>query len=125
MDKWTFGWDDRILAGWSSDTFDAKEEAIAAGMIEARKDGRISFFVGRVVDVGLPVIDARLVLDQLGEQMYDEFETYAEDYLVDVPGEQVKELEDGLNKVFKEWAEKYGHVPNWETIVDEERIEVK
>jgi len=94
-------------------------------MIEARKEGKSSFFVGRVVDVGLPTIDARLVLDQLGEQMYGEFDSLAEEYLCNVPDEQVKELEKWLNAAFKMWAEKYGHVPDWQEIADQERIEVE
>lgn len=120
--QWTWSFEEDSL--WYNDAFDTKEEAITDGKECAKDEEKDCIYIGQIKLVGLPVIDAETILEQLGEQVYDEVGEVAEDYLINVPKEAVQELEEALNKVFEEWATKHKQYPSFYTLHNIERISV-
>ena len=66
--------------------------------------GTCEFFKPSLSSSGWDIIEA--IVNQADDEGYSE---WSDNYLSDVPGWQVKELEDGLEKVFQEWIHQYNH----------------
>lgn len=116
--KWCYGFNEEEFQG----VFDTREEAIN----EAKDyiDDESTVFLGRIkeVDVRLP---AWILLDKLGEIVYDQTGDYAAGYLSDVKQEHEDELDKELNKVLLSWMKKHGYEPWFYSVDDVEEVEVK
>lgn len=111
---------------WSPDAegYATKEEAIKDGMMMTKENKLKSFRIGRKVDATIPHAYADNFIDKMAEQLYANVGEFAEDYLNDVSDEDEKELEEQLNKVFKEWSIKHNYLPNCFNIYDDEVIQL-
>lgn len=126
--QWTWEYSDNNDT-WTKGTFDTKEECIAEAMAEIKANDEEEilngFYLGRCETVGLPTIDADSLLEQLSNDVYDEVGEVAEDYLTDVPVEAINELEESLNKVFEEWADKHKMHPTFYKVTDIQFISIE
>jgi hypothetical protein len=109
---------------FGSDSYKTKEEAIAAGIEQAKEEGLECFWVGLATLATLPTISASDLLENLGESMYDDYGECSEDYLAHVEEKHEEELEEQLNAVFQAWSEKYDYTPEFWSVGSIERIEV-
>lgn len=85
--------------------------------------------IGDIVYVGkkeqfFPHIDASTVLENIGEQAYDEVGEAAESYLTNVKKEHEEYLEAALNSVLNKWLKKYKHNPYFFKVVKVKSFEV-
>lgn len=66
--------------------------------------GTCEFFEPSLTGSGWDIIES--VIQQADNEGFGE---WTDDYLSDIPEEQMKELEEGLEKVFQSWIVKYNH----------------
>jgi len=90
--------------------YDSIEEALKDAKKDAKlfSDHPIYCFVGEQIEFK-PKIDADMIFDQLKDSADDFAYEYAEDYLTGISAEVKKQLEESLQKVFDEWAERTGN----------------
>jgi len=100
---------------WSHVSHKTKEEAVAEGESEAKIYNIKKFFVGQVKKVELPTISAMCLLEDLREELMEEFGEAAE-YALWANEEQEEELEERLNQVLSEWADKHSLNPELFTV---------
>lgn len=137
---------------WSASRYyDTKQEAIDAGrsVINAMSQGVVSvdvydesheimgegymvkdtlpetFVVGQMVSDYFPWINPECVIEGIGNEAYDEFGEYAEDYLLRLPDEEVSELGDKLNEALVDWIKKYNNEPDFVKMQNVEIVKVR
>lgn len=114
--------------------FDSKEKATEYGkknyteMIKSYGDSiqlenDKYFSVGQVEHV-YPHIDAERIIDDAGENIYDQCGEVADDYLMNVNEKDIEELEEKLNDVFSDWLKKTNNQPTFYQIANTEDIGV-
>lgn len=103
---------------------ESRDEAIREGSEYAEED-QYYIYTGRIVNPNLS-IDVDWILERLGDLAYDLTGGASSDYgfLDGVTAEEEKELEIKLNKVLKEWLDKY-HMVNFYTVDKISRHEIK
>ena len=118
------------VASLNGEDYDNVEYENKLGAIErlfelAEEDGE-DYNYGYVAQVKLyePSVDIDCLLEKVSDDVYHECPEYADDYLVSVPDEQLKELEKAFNKVLGEWIKKYNHEPNFFHIKNAEKIDM-
>lgn len=108
---------------WEYDTFinmlDANR-AVRELMNEQEEEYEYAY-VGEKEDY-LPVIDAEKVIERLSEDSYNDSPDYGDNYLVDLPPQDIillqKYLDDALNK----WIDKTGNKPNHYNVNNKYRV---
>ncbi len=136
--KWVISFDDDNWSAASEfESFDSKEELIAFIDTSGEKQfydfyldekgeepseaKEIGYYIGQV-EAYVPHICAGTVIDNIGEQAYDETCGYTDDYLNNVTDEQERDLEDELNTVLAKWLEKHNLQPTFFNVVNIEKI---
>ena len=119
---WTYEKCGNEIWNTAGEFYYTKEDAIAAGKIFAESEGLTTFEVGEKLEITMPGIDTDSVLEHIAESVYDEVGEVAEDYLNDVKNEHQLELEEKLNEVLFNWADKYGYHPKSWKIVNIETV---
>jgi hypothetical protein len=119
--KWCYSFNEENYEG----DFETKEQAIAEAIYYYKDDERDQDFiwVGQTKNISLGVNVDRIIED-LGEEAYDEVGEYAEDYLTDVTLSHQKVLEERLNEVLVTWMKEFKYEPNFWTVTNVEKIEV-
>lgn len=70
-----------------------------------------------------PKISATSVLEQLENEIFNEFGEIAEDFEFD--NKNIEELENGLNECFQQWLKKTNQKPQFYDVYDVERVYIK
>lgn len=102
------------------------EEALKDAKKDAtfRDDKPTHCFIGEQVEFQ-PKIDADMIIDQLKDSADDFAYEYADDYLVGISEETKKQLEESMQKVFEEWAEKTANKPEFFQIEDSKKYSLE
>lgn len=102
------------------DYFNSIEECIKS----AKEDEHEVWFiyVGKVKWYE-PKISATSVLEQLENEIFNEFGEIAEDFEFD--NKNIEELENGLNECFQQWLKKTNQKPQFYDVYDVERVYIK
>lgn len=127
MDKtkyWSFAIDDEEF--YTPTLYMRKEDAINAGMEDARDVDGKTIFVGQVnvykPDVARNVND---LIEILQDDAFCDAGEFAEGYLDDVSHADAQELGDMLQDAFNKWLHKHpGYKPHFFTITDSEAYQV-
>lgn len=109
--KWCYVYDtDDGVDGNLSDVFDSFDEALNAAVID------LELGVGDTGWIGhpryyIPIVDAEEVLCQVAHDAMMETDNWSTDYeyLQNVSGEHLAELEQQLTDVYRKWESKYGY----------------
>ncbi len=110
QDKWVVSYDDEIFL--TNYFFDTVDEAIEFG--KAEYDNLDGFYIGQVFEEPVNTdIEAMSILEVIAEDVYEQFGEVAQDYLMNVKGEHVVELENALNNVIKHWMDYYNYNPSY------------
>lgn len=120
--KWCYSFNEENYEG----DFDTKEQAIAEAIWYYKEDDDIDqdiIWVGQTKAISLGVNVDRIIED-LGEEAYDQSGEYAEDYLTDVKKSHQRILEERLNNVLYSWMKEFKYEPNFYTVENVEEIEV-
>ena len=116
---------EKIYFGYSYDNerywgrFESEEEALKEavdGLDDGKVDPDTKIYIGELVCDYVPRIDTDKLLEDLNYDAYDKCGECAEDYLEDVIREDFLELDEKLNKVFAEWLEKHGYLPDFASV---------
>jgi hypothetical protein len=119
--KWCYSFNEENFEG----DFDTKEQAIDEAIWYYKDDEKDQDFiwVGQIKPVSVGVnIDS--LLEQLGEEAYEEAGEYAEDYLTNVTLSHQKILEQRLNNVLVAWMKEFNYEPNFWTVENVKKIDV-
>jgi hypothetical protein len=119
--KWCYSFNEENFEG----DFDTKEQAIDEAIWYYKDDEKDQDFiwVGQIKPVSVGVnIDS--LLEQLGEEAYEEAGEYAEDYLTNVTLSHQKILEQRLNNVLVAWMKEYNYEPNFWAVENVKKIDV-
>lgn len=116
-DLWLYSENEENFYG---ETFYTKESAIEAAL-EDENIGEV-FYVGKQSQVNISGVNVSTILEDVAENTAQGFDGFGDDYLEDVKGEHMRELEDALDEVLFKWIEKYNYKPDWYEIVDIEMI---
>jgi hypothetical protein len=117
--KWCYSFNEENFEG----DFRTKAEAIAEAeyYVYEADDDRDFIYVGQTKEV-IVSINTNWLLDQLGEQAYEQAGEYAEDYLYDVSREHESILEERLNDVLYAWMEEFNYKPNFWTVENVQKV---
>jgi hypothetical protein len=102
------------------DGFKSIAEAINAA--NADDPDATEVYVGKI-ERYYPHIDGDNIIERLQEGAIDDNE-YADDWLDDVSGVEVNELEKKLNEVLQSWLKDHGHEPTFFSIVNEHKYHI-
>lgn len=116
---------DNDIWDFDYDGYESKEEAIKDGIRFAKEEGYKCFRVGKSIPCSMARIYADTIIENAGEQLYDEVGEVSETYLEGVTVEQENELEEALNEVFYQWHKKHELFPTCYKIEDGEFVEVE
>lgn len=112
--KYVYGFDDYCFTG---EEYDTPEEALAAAQEEEKEslpdETHTVVYIGTVGEKWKPEIDGERIVDMLHDDAYDFGGEIAENYLQEVPTEEIDELTKVLTKAFNEWAAKHGYKPGF------------
>jgi hypothetical protein len=117
MIEWSYSFNGENFEG----RFATKEDAISEAKGNIGEDDGSTIFIGQIEEVSLGV-PIEWLLDQLGEQAYEQAGEYAQDYMVYVKKEHQSELEKQLNDVLESWIKKHNYTPNFWSVVSVEEI---
>lgn len=112
MKKYAWNFDDN---GDFHDEFDTVEEALEAAHEYDPECEDV--FVGEIAPY-TPHICGGRTIDRLQEAAVYEYGDFADEWMTDVTQEEEKDLSDMLTAAFVEWAKKYGHMPNFESVIN-------
>jgi hypothetical protein len=119
--KWCYSFNEENYEG----DFDTKEQAIEEAIWYYKDDEKDQDFiwVGQTKDVSIGVnVDS--LLEQLGEEAYDQVGEYAEDFLTNVTLNHQKILEQRLNNVLVAWMKEFNYETNFWTVENVQKINV-
>jgi hypothetical protein len=116
----------------SEGEFDTKEEAIKEGreyfkfMQQEYGDYEdvTQFSVGQIIHYH-PTIEVYGLIEQVGEEAYEEVGEVAENYLTRVPHEEANLLSDKINEVFSQWMKETNNLPNFWMIRNTEDVSIE
>lgn len=119
--KWCYSFNEENFEG----DFETKEEAIAEAIWYYKDDEKDQDFIwiGQTKAISLGVNVDRIIED-LGEEAYDQAGEYAEDYLTKVASSHQKVLEERLNEVLVAWMKEFKYEPNFWTVTNIRKIDV-
>lgn len=111
--KWCFGEDSENFRG----EYDTRDEAIKEG----KKEVDEALTVGKMYR---PIVstDVEIIIEDIQENMCDEYGDAADGYLNDITGIQKQELEQEFDKVLDTWIKKYKFQPDFYGVKDIEYI---
>jgi hypothetical protein len=119
--KWCYSFNGENFEG----DFDTEEQAIAEAIWYYKDDEKDQDFIWvgqtQAISVGVNVDS---LLENLGEEAYEQAGEYAEDYLTNVKIEHQKVLEEKLNSVLATWMKEFKYEPNFWTVKNVEKIDV-
>jgi hypothetical protein len=119
--KWCYSFNEENFEG----EFDTKEQAVAEAIWYYKDDEKDQDFiwVGQTKPISSGVnVDS--IIEQLGEEAYDQAGEYAEDYLTNVTLNHQRVLEERLNEVLLAWMKEYNYEPNFWTVENIEKVDV-
>ena len=118
--QWSYSLDEETC--WA--TYDTKEEAIAAGIEDAKTEGYSAVYVGKC-EFYYPEIDEDHLLDVIRQRAYEsEFGEYSDGWLENTTIEEGRALGRMLNDAFHEWLRQTGNVPKFYICYASEEVEV-
>lgn len=97
-----------------AELFKDAEESIGKENLKAGA----AIHVGIVEKIDVPEIDVDSLLEDVYQDVINEYDNIAIDYLTDVTKEHKDELSKELNSVFKNWAKKYRYEPDFYIVKD-------
>jgi hypothetical protein len=123
--KWTYSLSDEIFT--SGEYFETKEQAIEGGKADLTWEGKCpTFYVGQVESVDFALyVDPDGVLENIAQSVYDEVGEVAEDYLNHIDKQHLEALEEDLNKVVRQWMDKFGYNPTFFKVVNIETVKTQ
>ena len=119
--KWCYSFNEENYEG----DFETKEQAIEEA-IWYYKDDELDqdfIYVGQTKAIILGVNVDRIIED-VGENAYDQAGEYAEDYLSNVTVQDGSILEERLNNVLLAWMKEFKYEPKFWTVENVESVEV-
>ena len=105
MDNKKYAWSFEENSLQYSGSYSSIEECIEVVRKQNYENKKV-VFIGEHAKYGTS-IDAEMILDDINSNAYDTLGEIAEDYLVNIPNGQLKELENGLDEFYQEWLKKY------------------
>lgn len=119
--KWCYSFNEENFEG----DFETKEQAIAEAIWYYKDDNldQDFIYVGQTKEISLGVNVDRIIED-IGDNAYDQAGEYAEDYLTNVTVQHGRILEERLNDVLVAWMKEFKYEPNFWTVANVEKIEV-
>ena len=113
--KYVYSFSDDVFLGCSK--FETLEEALEAAREEAKLMPEHEYvYIGVAGDIWKPTIDGDGIIEMLQEMADDEVGDVAEEYLANVPDEDVAKLTEALTKAFNKWAAENGYLPTFYTV---------
>lgn len=113
--KYLYSFSDDDWLGCSQ--YDTQEEALAAAREESKLIREREYvYIGIAGDIWQPTIDGDGIIEMLQEMADDEAGDVAEEYLANVPDEDVAKLTEALTEAFNKWAAENGYVPTFFTV---------
>ena len=101
--------------------FTVPARAVKEAAAELKADGikNATFYVGLFHNGPCPTFDASVLIEslQIQAQGWEYGGEYAEGWLDDVTNEDLCELENLLDKVFKKWMHQHGYNPTWRQLI--------
>jgi hypothetical protein len=119
--KWCYSYNEENFEG----DFDTKEQAIEEAMYYY-KDYELDqdyIWVGQTKPVSVGV-NTDSILEQLGEEAYEQAGEYADDYLSNVTLNHMKILEQRLNDVLGSWMKEFNYEPNFWAVENIQKVDV-
>lgn len=123
---WTYYLNDE--SGFVPFQYPSKEDALKAAMEDAEIEGAERVFIGRINEY-IPTVDAESVTNQIqsdGADAAAESDTsWPFEYLADVDGDDLYELEEMLTEAYRKWEDKHPeYKPDFYTVTDIEEFQV-
>lgn len=123
---WTYSLNEE--SGFGLSQYASKEDALKAAMEDAEIEGAERVFIGRINEY-IPTVDAESVTNQIqsdGADAAAESDTsWPFEYLADVDGNDLYELEEMLSIAYREWEDKHPeYKPEVYMITDVEEFQV-
>lgn len=120
--KWCYSFNEEHF----EETFETKEEAIEEALWYYKDDKLDQDFiwVGQTKSIRLGV-DTYQIIEGLQEEAYEQAGEVAENFLHNIKPDDMKELEESLNKALFAWMDKFKHNPRFYTVENIEKIEVE
>lgn len=123
---WTYSLNDESFL--ISFEYASKGQAINAAMEDAEIEGAERVFIGRINEY-IPTVDAESVTNQIqsdGADAAAESDTsWPFEYLADVDGNDLYELEEMLSIAYRKWEDKHPeYKPDFYTVTDIEEFQV-
>ena len=123
---WTYSLNDE--SSFAPFQYPSKEDALKAAMEDAEIEGAERVFIGRINEY-IPTVDAESVTNQIqsdGADAAAESDTsWPFEYLADVDGDDLYELEEMLTEAYRKWEDKhYEYKPDFYTVTDIEEFQV-
>lgn len=110
--KWAWSTDEERFAG---DVFDTRDEAIADAVRELNPGER--FWTGQYADIRWSV-HARHILEDVGEQAFNEAGEASEDWPADYSRAEEGELSARLTETLRKWFEEKNDRPHFWRVAD-------
>jgi hypothetical protein len=127
-DNFTYSFDGEIFIG----NCYTKQDAVNEAKTEMRESEALhvgsGFYVGKVKDVEIPLVDAEMVIEQIQTDTFEQNKIQDDiptNYLVNLPDDRIDELQQKLTKVFNEWAKKFEYYPDFHSVIDIEKYELR
>jgi hypothetical protein len=118
--KWCYSYNGENFEG----DFVTKEDAVEeASCYINSKDDREYIYIGNPKEISIGVnVDA--ILENIGEDAYEQAGEYAVDYLRDVTIKHGQILEERLNEVLYNWMDEYNYKPYFWKVENVEKIKI-
>ena len=120
MDKKQYGWSFSEDSGFDG-YYDTLEECFKEAR-ESNEDNKMIVFIGEKTEWESS-IDGIETIEQMQVDADNELGEIAENFLVNVSREQIKELEDVLNKAYHEWLTKHNFKLDYITEIKKYNLE--
>lgn len=123
---WTYSLNDE--SGFGLSQYASKEDALKAAMEDAEIEESDRVYIGQI-NVYMPTVDAESVTNQIqsdGADAAAESDTsWPFEYLADVDGDDLYELEEMLTEAYRKWEDKHPeYKPDFYTVTDVEEFQV-
>ncbi|MET3508270.1 hypothetical protein [Halalkalibacter oceani] len=115
--KWCYSFNEENFEG----DFDTRDDAIGEGLYYYEEDNQSELYVGQAQEVSLGV-NIDFIVEQLGEDAYEQCGEVAEDYLCNVKSEHREILEDKMNDVLQKWMDEFKYNPTFYTVGNVEKV---
>jgi hypothetical protein len=119
--KWCYSFNEEDFEG----DFETKEDAIGEAIYYYKdcEEDQDFIWIGQAKEISFGV-DVDTIIENLGEDAYDQVGEYAKDYLYDVTTSHQAILEERLNEVLVTWMKEFKYEPNFWTVENVQKIDV-